>query len=85
MFAKDDGEAFQLALEIRNFLRKAEWIAPEPVPIPATAEPQPSSMAVDGQPSGITVAANAISQAESDAIFFRNPLWLPHSPRYIGR
>jgi hypothetical protein len=68
MFAKDDGEAFLLALEIRDALKAAKWEAGEPFPIPVIMESDlaklPSTMAVGGQPTGVTLAAHSLSHEE---------------------
>lgn len=68
MFAKDDGEAFHLALDIRNFVRIAGWTAVEPVPIPSTNQPVPTTMSVGGQPSGVSLVAHSMTRAEFDAL-----------------
>jgi hypothetical protein len=77
MFAKDDGEAFQLSLEIRDSLRAAKWEVGEPFPIPLVTEPSlsqlPSAMAVGGQPAGVTVAAYSVSPEEAMARFPGQP------------
>jgi len=70
LFVRDDGEAFQLALEIRDWLKRASWDVAEPRPImqsdlaPRLAETTPSTMAVGGQPQGVSVFLRAESQAD---------------------
>jgi hypothetical protein len=68
MFAKDDGEAFHLALDIRNFVRMAGWTTAEPVPIPPTTQPVPTIMGVGGQPAGVSLVAHSMTQAEFNAL-----------------
>jgi hypothetical protein len=79
MFLKDDADAFALSLEIRSALRVAEWEVHEPIPIPPTAFPQlstlPTTMAVGGQPSGVTVVVNSVTPEEfaaSTTLFMGN-------------
>jgi hypothetical protein len=56
LFNKDDGEAFQLSLEIRDWLRRASWETEEPRPImqsdlaPRLAQSTPSAMAAGANP-----------------------------------
>jgi hypothetical protein len=80
MFPRDDGEAFQLALEIRDGLKLAKWDAGEPAPIPLPDIPQlarlPSAMSAGGQPSGVAVVAPWITQQESDELT-NNAMGLP--------
>lgn len=75
MFPRDDGEAFQLALEIRDGLKLAKSGAGEPAPIPLPDIPQlarlPSAMSAGGQPSGVAVVAHWVTQEESDALMNR--------------
>lgn len=67
LYLRDDPECFRLAQEIENVLREAKWIVISRSPIPTTSFDGPNSMGVSGQPSGVTVAAHGISQAEADA------------------
>jgi hypothetical protein len=59
VFPRDDAEAYQLAMQIRDWLRTAKWDAREPAAITGADEPRmaqyPSAMGAGGQPSGITV------------------------------
>jgi hypothetical protein len=68
MFTKEDGEAFQLALSLRDHLKVAEWTVTEPLPVPATDVARlsnlPSHMAAGGQPTGVALVARADSQEE---------------------
>jgi hypothetical protein len=68
MFPKEDGEAFLLALQFRDLLRKAGWQCAEPVPVPSTDIPrltnQPSHMAAGGQPLGVAVSVRADTQED---------------------
>jgi len=68
MFPKDDGEAFLLAIGLRDLLRKAKWETAEPIPVPPNDIPrlanQPSLMTAGGQPIGVTIAARADTQEE---------------------
>ena len=74
-FVKDDGEAFQLSLEIRDFLKAAKWEVSEPIPIPPTDAPRlaqlPSAMGAGGQPSGVTVVVRANSQQDFELVQHR--------------
>lgn len=67
MYLRDDPECFRLAQEIENVLREAKWEIISRSPIPSTNFDGPNSMGVSGQPSGVTVAAHEITQAEADA------------------
>ena len=67
LYSRDDPECFQLAQEIENILREAKWTVISRSPIPSTNFNGPNSMGVSGQPSGVTVAAHGITQAEADA------------------
>jgi hypothetical protein len=67
LYSRDDAECFQLAQEIENVLREAKWTVISRSPIPLTNFNGPNSMGVSGQPSGVTVAAHGITQAEADA------------------
>jgi hypothetical protein len=76
VFLKDDADAFTLSLEIRTALKGAGWEVQEPAPIPPTSFPQlsglPAAMGVGGQPSGVTIVANSMSQAEFDDLSNRS-------------
>lgn len=80
LFNKDDGEAFQLSLEIRDWLRRASWETEEPRPImqsdlaPRLAQSTPSAMAAGGQPQGVSVFLRAESQADFVREAEKNPL-----------
>jgi hypothetical protein len=64
MFVKDDPDSFRLSLEIRSALRRSNWDALEPLPIPIIDSQLPSAMAVGGSPWGVTVIANQITVGE---------------------
>jgi len=68
MFPKENGEAFQLAIQFRDLFRAAQWAVSEPIPVPPTDIPrlanQPSHMAAGGQPVGIAVVVRADSQQD---------------------
>jgi hypothetical protein len=70
LFPRDDGEAFQLALEIRDWLRRVNWEASEPAPMaPANISDLallPTSMAVGGQPQGVSLVTHSLSETESN-------------------
>jgi len=72
LFIKDDGEAFQLSLEIRDWLKRASWEVEEPRPItgadlaPRLAQNHPSAMAAGGQPQGVSLFLRAEGQADFD-------------------
>ena len=80
LFIKDDGEAFQLSLEIRDLLKQAVWTVEEPRPIteadlaPRLAPNHPSAMAAGGQPQGVSVFLQAESQADFERENEKNPL-----------
>lgn len=68
MFPKENGEAFLLALQFRDLLRKAGWQASEPIPVPLNDIPrlanQPSHIAAGGEPIGIGVVVRADTNEE---------------------
>jgi hypothetical protein len=83
-FLKDDGEAFNLALQIRDCLRLAKWEAREPSPIPLSSVPElarlPAAMAAGGQPSGVSLVAHWLTREEVDALGsgpFEKPMAIP--------
>jgi hypothetical protein len=63
MFPRENGEAFQLAMQFRDLLRVAKWTVSEPIPAPLSDIPrlanQPPHMAAGGQPLGIGVVVRA--------------------------
>jgi hypothetical protein len=68
MYLLDDPECFALAQEISGALKEAGWPSGSPKPIPPLfITDSPTSMSVDGQPSGVTVVVNGITQEEADA------------------
>ena len=72
MYPREDGEAFNLSIQIRDLLRAAQWQASEPLPVPpnvvARLANQPSHMAVGGQPTGVSVVVRADTQEEFRAL-----------------
>ena len=67
-YLQDDPECFDLAQQIWNALESAGWRAESPRPIPSLIiSDGPTSMSVGGQPSGVTVVVNGITQEESEA------------------
>ncbi len=80
LFVREDGEAFTLALEIRDWLKRALWEVEEPRPIsdsdlaPRLAPNHPSAMAAGGQPQGVSVFLRADSQADFEREIEQNPL-----------
>lgn len=80
LFVRDDGEAFTLGLEIRDWLKRALWDVEEPRPIadrdlaPRLAPNHPSAMAAGGQPQGVSVFLRAESQADFERETEQNPM-----------
>ena len=70
MFPKDDGETFQLAVQLVSLLQKAGWTNSDLKPVtpgfPRYAN-VPSQMALGGQPTGITVVMCAKADEEKQA------------------
>jgi hypothetical protein len=74
LYLRDDPESFEFAQQIAVFLEEAKWTVTERKPIPnlgATSSDILTSMSVGGQPSGVTVVANSISEEESEAYVSR--------------
>jgi hypothetical protein len=67
MHLRDDQDSFELAQQIALALEAAGWAVVSRAPIPPSSSSDPTTMSVDGQPSGVTVVANGISQEESMA------------------
>jgi hypothetical protein len=71
MYLRDDPECFELSQQIWRALEDAEWKVIAPFPIPQNISPDslkiPTAMSVDGQPSGVTIVTNSISEEESVA------------------
>jgi hypothetical protein len=80
LFVRDDGEAFQLSLEIRDFLKRATWSVEEPRYItqedvsPRLERNHPYTMAAGGQPQGVSLFLRAESQADFEREAEKNPL-----------
>ena len=72
LFVRDDGEAFSLSLQIRDWLRQASWLVEEPRPITPDdvssrlVQNHPLAMAAGGQPQGVSLFLRAESQADFD-------------------
>lgn len=85
LFLHNDGEAFTLALEIRDWLRRASWDVEEPRPItpadlaPSLAQSSPLTMAAGGQPQGVSVFLKIENKADFEREVERNP-WDPNEP-----
>jgi hypothetical protein len=68
MYLQDDPECFGLAQQIWQALENGKWPVEVPKPIPPLLIANfPTAMSVGGQPSGVTVVAGGITQAEADA------------------
>jgi hypothetical protein len=70
LFVRDDPECFQLAMQIRDWLKTAKWDVDDAVAISKADTPRlakyTSSMGVGGQPSGVTLVQRAASQVDFD-------------------
>jgi hypothetical protein len=68
LFPKDDAEAYNLAMQFRDFLRMAGWDVKEPAFFPPVDverfKTAPSAMAAGGQPTGVALVVRAASQAD---------------------
>jgi hypothetical protein len=71
MYLRDDPECFDLAQQVWRALEDASWDVIAPAPIPSNtigaAASNPTAMAVDAQPAGVTVVVRGITQPEADA------------------
>jgi hypothetical protein len=72
LYLRDDADSLEFAQEIDNLLRRAGWTvtARDPIPTPPAArsgQEIPVAMSVGGQPSGVTVVTNFVSEEESKA------------------
>jgi hypothetical protein len=80
LFVRDDGEAFQLSLQIRDFLKQATWSVEEPRHItqddvsPRLERNHPYTMAAGGQPQGVSLFLRAESQADFEREADKIPL-----------
>lgn len=80
LFVRDDGEAFQLSLQIRDFLKQATWSVEEPRYITQDdvasrlERNHPYTMAAGGQPEGVSLFLRAESQADFEREAVKNPL-----------
>ena len=79
LFVRDDQDCFQLSMQIRDWLKAANWEAKEPRAIeisdltPRLAQ-YTSTMGVGGQPQGVTIVMRATSQADFERERDKNPL-----------
>lgn len=68
VFTRDDAECFQLAMQIRDWLKLARWDVGDATAILSADTPRlanyTSSMSVGGQPSGVTIVQRATEQAD---------------------
>lgn len=72
MYLRDDSESMEFAQQIAISLEKAGWkvLIREPIPQPPRSDPQlPTAMTVGGQPTGVTVVANAADADKRDIDF----------------
>ena len=72
LYSRDDAESLEFAQEIEDMLVRAKWnVTREPIPAPkpakSAAEDIPIPMTVGGQPSGVTVVTDSVSEEESKA------------------
>jgi hypothetical protein len=68
MYLQDDPECFELAQQIGAAIRASEWPVDNPRPIPSLIiSDLPTSMSVDGQPSGVTIVASGVTREEANA------------------
>jgi hypothetical protein len=73
LYLRDDQESLEFAQEIENMLVRAKWnvTSREPIPAPkpakSAAEDIPIPMTVGGQPSGVTVVTDSVSEEEAAA------------------
>ena len=71
VYVRDDPETFELAQQIWRLLETAKWTVEGPTPIAPITHPigamVPTAMSLGGQPSGVSVVTNEISQEEWDA------------------
>ncbi len=68
VFVRDNPECWQLAMQIRDWLKTANWEHTQPAAISGADEPRfdsyPSAMQAGGQPSGVVIVQRATSQAD---------------------
>jgi hypothetical protein len=79
MYLRDDPECFDLAQQVWRALEDAKWDVTPPIPIPVSAASlRPTAMAVDAQPSGVTVVVHGITEAEAntDSLRWRGQAWV---------
>ncbi|WP_157644760.1 hypothetical protein [Burkholderia ubonensis] len=65
LYLRDDPECFDLAQQIARALETAGWKITDLAPIPVPrSNIDPTAMSVDGQPSGVTIVAASMTEAE---------------------
>jgi hypothetical protein len=68
VFVRDDPECWQLAMQIRDWLKTAKWEYSEPAAITGPDEARfasyPSAMQAGGQPRGVTIVQRVTTQAD---------------------
>jgi hypothetical protein len=79
LFVKDDPDCFQLSMQIRDYLKQADWQVAEPRAIESSdlvprLSKYTSTMGVGGQPHGVTVVLRATSQYDFTRERDENPL-----------
>lgn len=68
MYLQDDPECFDLAQQIWRALEDGKWPVEAPKPIPSLIlSDGPTPLSVGGQPAGVTVVVQGITQDESQA------------------
>ncbi|WP_143281595.1 hypothetical protein [Caballeronia cordobensis] len=71
VYLRDDPECFDVAQQIWRALQDARWDVLPPAPILQSASPgalqSPTAVTVDGQPAGVTVVTDSVSERESNA------------------
>lgn len=85
LFVRDDAECWQLAMQMRDWLRAAKWEYSEPAAITGPDEARfasyPSSMQAGGQPNGVAIVQRVTSQADfkrEEGSLFDGPIDTPH-------
>ncbi|EIM99590.1 hypothetical protein WQE_18179 [Paraburkholderia hospita] len=72
VYLRDDPECFELAQQIWRALEDAHWpvTPPQPirVPVGSGVDDAPTPMSIGGQPSGVTVVAHSLTEAEIEAV-----------------
>lgn len=66
VYVRDDPECFDLAQQIFQALKTAEWPSAGPLPIQGWTPNKPTAMAIGAQPSGVTVMTHSVSEMDSE-------------------